>query len=403
MDLINKCLELSISKLLENTNEFGLLAASGKTIEAKKKSYTSLYARDIGVCSLGIIQSGNTELLKSLKTSLINLASVQSELGQLPFLYKPEEEVIHFRSPGSIDSSIWWGIAFLEYYKYIKDEEFYNKYKPNLEKVILWLKYQDTNNDSLLEQGEVSDWADEMPRRGAVLYTNSLWYWLISLKCEVDNDPKDITLKTRIYEVFNTIFWIHKSSSSNMNYIPINDFTNKNKHSLGIIEYVNSKIVYLPYYLGSVSHKNIESRCDIFGNILACLVNLPDEEQAFSITDSIKRSACNQPYPIKCMNPPIYPGEDDWADYMIKGRQNYPHQYHNGGIWPFIGGFWVMWLAKFDKDLARVELEKLALANSLNDWEFNEYLHGQMGTPMGVPYQSWNMAMFIAAHKSVFS
>ena len=103
------------------------------------------------------------------------------------------------------------------------------------------------------------------------------------------------------------------------------------------------------------------------------------------------------------MNPPIYPGEDDWADYMIKGRQNYPHQYHNGGIWPFIGGFWVMWLAKFDKDLARVELEKLALANSLNDWEFNEYLHGQMGTPMGVPYQSWNMAMFIAAHKSVFS
>jgi hypothetical protein len=60
-----------------------------------------------------------------------------------------------------------------------------------------------------------------------------------------------------------------------------------------------------------------------------------------------------------------------------------------------------MWLTQYDKNLAREELEKLALANQLNDGEFNEYLHGQLGTPMGIPYQSWNMGMFIAAYHAV--
>ena len=53
------------------------------------------------------------------------------------------------------------------------------------------------------------------------------------------------------------------------------------------------------------------------------------------------------------------------------------------------------------KTKAKEELCKLAQANSLNNWEFNEYLHGQLGTPMGIPYQSWNMAMYIHAYNAV--
>ncbi len=98
------------------------------------------------------------------------------------------------------------------------------------------------------------------------------------------------------------------------------------------------------------------------------------------------------------MYPPIYPGESDWRPYMAKGRQNYPWQYHNGGIWPYIGGFWVGLLATIDKKAAKEQLVSLAQANALNDWEFNEYLHGQLGTPMGIPHQSWNMAMYLWAY-----
>jgi len=151
-----------------------------------------------------------------------------------------------------------------------------------------------------------------------------------------------------------------------------------------------------------VAHKSFETRCDTFGNLLVLLTGIADKEKSALITDHILRSGMNQPYPLKALYPVIYPGEKDWRDYMAKGRQNYPHQYHNGGIWPFLGGFWVIWLAKYDKKLAHEELAKLAKANSLNNFEFNEYLQGEKGTPMGVPFQTWSMSLYIAAYHALF-
>jgi glycogen debranching enzyme len=142
-------------------------------------------------------------------------------------------------------------------------------------------------------------------------------------------------------------------------------------------------------------------RCETFGNILACIVGLADEKKQNLITDFMFRAAVNKPYPIKVLYPPIYPGEDDWKPYMAKGRQNYPWQYHNGGIWPFVGGFWVMWLGKIKHPKAEEELENLTKSLELYNWEFNEYLHGQYGTPMGIPNQSWSMAMYIGAYQSL--
>lgn len=305
--------------------------------------------------------------------------------------------------PGVIDSTLWWIIAALLYYEKTQDKAFYTAQKERIEKGFVWLTYQDTNNDGLLEQGEASDWADEMPRQGSVLYSNALWYWLVKLRVKIEKRGDLQPLCERIYEGFNTLFWVHKQTDVVNNYIPQNAFVEHNDYMKAVIEYTNTHAVYLPYYLGFVSHKTFEMRCDVYSNILACMVGLADEERAALITDFVFRSGINLPYPVKVLYPPIYPGEHDWREYMGKGRQNYPWQYHNGGIWPYIGGFWVKWLATHDKEKAAQELEKLAEANKVNNWEFNEYLHGQLGTPMGIPYQSWNMAMFLAAYYAVSS
>src|SRR3989344_6460556 len=179
--IIDEGYQQSQQKLLLNTTEHGLLAAAPDNHEGKIKNYTSLFSRDIGVCSLGILASKNQELIASLKQSLISLTKAQSSLGQFPFYFRPEENITRWWTPGSLDSTLWWCIAFLKYYQTIKDESFYEKYKDNLEKAFTWLTYQDTNNDNLLEQGEAADWADEMPRFGIVAYSNTLWYWLFSL------------------------------------------------------------------------------------------------------------------------------------------------------------------------------------------------------------------------------
>jgi len=85
---------------------------------------------------------------------------------------------------------------------------------------------------------------------------------------------------------------------------------------------------------------------------------------------------------------------------------NLPEHYHNGGIWPFIGGLWVRFLAQIGRtELAHQELNALAQACRLGiyeEWEFNEWLHGQTGRPMGKAHQAWSAASYISAYKALY-
>jgi len=398
-NLTQRAYDLSIEYLLKNQTKYGM-TASRPSDDMEKSTYASLFPRDIGVSTLGMLASENDELIALAKKSLISLVAAQSERGQFPQNYVPEKNEIHWWMPGTIDGTLWWAIAFLEYVKKTDDQDFYKKYKEHLDRAFTWLTYQDTNNDRLLEQGEAAGWDDEMPRNGTVLYTNALWYWLVKLRIEVEKREDFVMLKQHIHEGVNTLLWVHKSDDRNVNYVPENTYTKDMVYAATMIEYSNAQVVYAPYYLGYSSHRSFEMRCETYGNILACLTGLADEKKAAMITDFIIRSGINNPFPVKVMYPPIYPGEPDWRAYMAKGRQNYPWQYHNAGIWPYVGGFWVWWLSKYNKKLATDELSKLAAANAVNDWEFNEFLHGQLGTPMGVPYQSWNMAMYVKSYKA---
>ncbi|MCL6567622.1 MAG: hypothetical protein K6T35_01750, partial [Meiothermus silvanus] len=100
--------------------------------------------------------------------------------------------------------------------------------------------------------------------------------------------------------------------------------------------------------------------------------------------------------------PPIYPGDRDWREYYRSRNLNLPHQYHNGGIWPFLGGFYVITLAQVGKlHEAEVALDLLAQANRLGrsqEWEFNEWIHGLSGRPMGHPLQAWSAGMYVFAY-----
>lgn len=53
------------------------------------------------------------------------------------------------------------------------------------------------------------------------------------------------------------------------------------------------------------------------------------------------------------------------------------------------------------RDLAQQELFRLALVNHEgieHEWEFNEWVHGRTGRPMGKRYQAWSAAGFIGAY-----
>ena len=55
---------------------------------------------------------------------------------------------------------------------------------------------------------------------------------------------------------------------------------------------------------------------------------------------------------------------------------------------------------------AKSALEQLAMANYKGkkyEWEFNEWLHGATGNPMGYEKQAWSASMYIFAYNCVKS
>jgi glycogen debranching enzyme len=129
---------------------------------------------------------------------------------------------------------------------------------------------------------------------------------------------------------------------------------------------------------------------------------LADEDFAQRIADTLLAAHCDQPWPVRVVLHPLSTQHEQWRPYMARHQQNLPHQYHNGGIWPFVGGYFVMVLAQLGrKQAAREALARLAAVNALDDWRFTEWLHGRTAAPMGMAGQSWNAATFLMAKAAV--
>ena len=113
----------------------------------------------------------------------------------------------------------------------------------------------------------------------------------------------------------------------------------------------------------------------------------------------------DQPYPVRALYPPIQPGDPDWRHYYRVRNLNLPHHYHNGGAWPFIGGFYVAALQRAGRHKeACSQLERLTEMNHqgrTREWGFNEWFHGLSGRPMGYDGQSWSTAMYLYAANAV--
>jgi glycogen debranching enzyme len=136
--------------------------------------------------------------------------------------------------------------------------------------------------------------------------------------------------------------------------------------------------------------------------VLAVLLGLADERATRRTLDALTRSRAHDPYPIRAVTHPIKRASLLWRPYMARHRQNLVWQYHNGGIWPMVGGFWIAALVSSGrKQQAAAELTKLARACAVKNWAFTEWLHGKTLAPRGMPGQSWNAAAYLIAEHAV--
>jgi hypothetical protein len=322
--------------------------------------------------------SGIPEMVVSGRTGLQTLAKNQAENGQIPKFVRHPKRESDFWYTGCIDATLWWLIAVRLFDRLAPGSALTEELVQSTDRALQWLKSQEHQIWRLLQQNEASDWADIMPRSGFVLYSNALWYWVKRLYQLPDADVT-AQFARQLFSPFDSPKPQHPRATL-------------------MVDYILKESQPSPFFLSFVNFSFWGEEIDVFGNLLAALTGLADSAKSGKIIEELLKLDVNQPYPIRVVGIPMEPGHQLWRRYMERHQQNLPYQYHNGGIWSFVGCFWVMLLAYCGlREEARRELERLATLNSVNGWEFNEWFHGRTGQPMGMPGQSWNAAMFLLA------
>jgi hypothetical protein len=324
--------------------------------------------------------SGDARLERAAAAGLETLAQHQAANGQIPKFVDVGAREADFWYLGCIDSTLWWLLA-LDFLRH-RAPSGRRKHSRSVELALQWLLAQEHQRFFLLQQNEASDWADIMPRSGFVLYTNALWY---AVKCRYGLDRAG---ETR--ENFNGLF--HPFSAGIAPY----------RRARLLNEYALRRARNRDLYLSFVNFSFFGEEGDVFGNLLAVLCGLCDPPATRRTLDALQRARVSRFYPVRVVTRPIRRRSALWRPYMARHRQNEVWQYHNGGIWPMVGGFWVTALAAAGRfPQARLELEKLARACAVGNWSFAEWLHGTKATPHGMPGQSWNAAAFLLAERAV--
>jgi glycogen debranching enzyme len=381
--LIAECYRKSVDLLLRNSSPHGILASAGSP-KAKSRNYRSVFGRDASICALGMVSSGDKKLIGIARAGLATLARYQAGNGQIPNYVKPERKEANFWHFGCIDATLWWLIALKFHDRHAGDIKLIPALRARVEKAITWLLCQEQPNRHLLVQNEASDWADIMPRSGHVLYSNALWYRVKILY----RLPAADRTKTRFNQTFFPFSCNGRENGSDRFYT---------------IDRIRNEVRPTSYYLSFVSYLSWGEEIDLYGNALSILFDLPEGVLRRKIVGFLEAAGRKGSDNIPVTLNPIRKGSRHWREYMERHNLNAPHQYHNGGVWPYAGCFRVMALAKERKRVLAIrELGNIAALNACDDWQFNEWFHGTTGRPMGMPGQSWNAAMFLLAVHSLW-
>jgi len=401
MELVEQAYQEARKTLLACTDKRGIKAAAAY--------YPHVWARDGVIALYGALQLEDELTLTAARSTLDTLGEFMNDAGHVANFVPVDAKHGH-RVNSCLDSNEWYIIGHELYYRVFEDKVFLEENWERLEKAAFWLRCQDFNDCGLLEAHEAADWADLLANRFNVLFTNILYYrclkCMASMAETLGKDGSSYASSAEnVGRIMNMLFFLPEDGNQRV----------RNRQELGklngewyaVYSQMDAQWWFRPYYLPYIEWRNPgEERLDTLGNMLCIVYGLADKDRAKGILTYVKEYGVDQPYPAKACYPVILPGNPDWRTYYLCREYCKPHSAHNGGIWPFIGGFYVCALAAagMQKE-SEQELEKLAEVNRLSrgdgEWGFNELIHGESGLPIGAEQQAWSCAMYVAAYNAV--
>lgn len=338
--------------------------------------YPEPYTRDLMISILGVGVSANQVLLTSIRKVLETLAKNQTKQGHIASLVHDDDDL------GASDTTPLFLLATGIFRQISGEDDFLSE---AVEKSLVWMSYQSPTNKALIAQQPTSDWRDEQWVLGYGLYVNALSY--------------------SSYRILGKHEWADNMRRAMGRFTITGGVIHRHVHE-GLV------MKHKPYY-ALWSYKVLSSeRFDLLGNSIAILSGIASPSRANYMITWIEEEciAMKDKGQLKCNLPPNFfpftkPEDPDWHER--NALYNNPGDYHNGGIWPFICGFYIAALVAAKRfKLAEEKLLELTQCIKLSRSEdlqygFNEWVKAQDGKPMGQDWQTWSASMYLYAAKCV--
>ena len=367
----SKALEL----LKKASHANGFLASTNEI-----SNYQRIWARDGIICGLASLLSEDVVLIKTFKKTLETLSNHQHELGHIPsnvHFKNGKSEVSFGGLAGRVDTISWFIIGVCNYTFFTKDSSFLDKYQTHIEKGFRLLDAWEFNNNHLLYVPRSGNWADEYITEGHILYDQLLRLW--ALKCYLHFYPND-SYQHKREAIEQKIVENYKSGNTHNPY-----------HPKAYRELDDSK-----YWQASVSPSGYQTMFDALANSLALMLNLADiefQERVISFSENLRNGL-----PLKLLPAfwePVKPQQIEWElliDNCKYEFRNHPYEFHNGGTWQMVNGFYGMGVLEKNPLTSKLVLDEIKKLNKVEDYSFYENFNTKTQKAIGVPNCSWSAA-----------
>jgi len=386
--------EKALEVLKEHSTEYGFLASS-----AEKHNYKRVWSRDGVVQGLASLMSEDKELIEVFKKNLFTLKKFQDNTGRIPSNVDVKKKDISYGTlVGKIDATLWYIIGVGQYFKHTCDKIFLKDFIDSLDSAIKYLYCVELNGKGLLFIPTGGDWADEYITHGYVLFDQLLYL-------QAMRDYRYVLKK-----LGRSCYGLDKKIDFLESLIEVNYFPSKKN--------INSEVVYhkrlykklikeykKEYPLSFFSSTGFGDFLDSFSCSLFLLL-YSDKKRKNNLIKNLESRLKKQKVKIlPAFWPPLTSNHELWTrlkNNSLFEFRNKPHDYHNGGLWPLIQGFFISALVYNEKiSRAKKYLKEFSEFLEKDKYFFHEYVNSKSYKPRGIKRIGFSAAGYIIAYLSV--
>ncbi len=382
----NLAYQKAIQLLHDVASPNGFLASAENT-----SNYKRVWARDGVICGLSALASGDEKLIETFKKTLQTLANNQHQVGTIPsnvLISDDKNEVSYGGLAGRVDAVTWFVIGICQYAFYKKDVDFVAQYDLEIEKCLALLDAWEFNNKHLLYVPLSGNWADEYITDGYTLYDQLLRVWAL-----------------KSYNYFAKSDFITLKINNITKLIETNFLPNSNGEKYH--ERAYNEMKFNDFMPCSFSPSGYKTNFDAFANSLVVLLNIGSAESQDKILNySLSLASETKLGLLPAFWPPIFETDEHWN--LLKNNckyefRNFPYEFHNGGSWSMVNGFFGLALHSKSKTYETIAiLEKINHANAIKEYSFYENFNTNTQEPNGVAFCAWSAAAAVLVHQSVY-